>query len=578
MLRLTLLARPALLGCLLLVLAVLAIYGQTWAFDFVGWDDDKYVRDHRMVLQGLSLHTAWWALTSFDMSNWHPLTWWSYLLDVSLFGPDPAALHLENMLWHAANSVLLYLLFMRATGRPLPALLLALLFAIHPLHVESVAWIAERKDLLSAFFLLATLWQYDNYLRSRRRLHFWLSVVLGAMGMLAKPMLVTLPLLLLVYDYWPGTRLRFPRNATWRSRLRLLLQGCLQKWPFFLLAGAEAVITLLAQSRGGSMRMLSMVSPLERLANALVSYAEYVWTTLWPFQLSFMYIYRSREPWELLLALVLLAAITLYALRQRGAAMAGWLWFLLSLVPVIGLIQVGDQLRADRYMYIPMIGLGMLLCYGSERLANQRWSALPVPVRWGLPPLALALLVLAWLQTGTWRNAETLYSHALRQDPSNYIAHALLAQHHGRQERRLQTLTHADAAIRLRPQSPAAASAANAAASLLMRQKDYALAETYIETALRADADNADSYYNLGEIALRRGRYVEAIRLYQRTVELAPTYSAAYNNLGIAHRLNGDLASAVSAFERAVEFDPLNQTARRNLVADQARMRMRDIR
>lgn len=577
MIRKLITTHPALASCLLLMLAVLLIYGQTWAFDYVEWDDDKYVRDHPVVLQGLSLQTLWWGLITFDVSNWHPLTWWSYLLDVSLFGPSAAAMHLENALWHALNSMLLYLLFVRATARQLPSLLLALVFAIHPLHVESVAWIGERKDVLSTFFLLAALWQYWRYLQHQRRVHYWLSVVLAALGMMAKPMLVTLPLLLLIFDYWPGGRLLFQAGRTpaaWRSNLSLLLSRAGEKWPFFLLSGIVAVLTLLAQSRGGSMRMLSMVSPLERIINAVVSYFEYICTTLWPFQLSFMYVYRAREAWELVLALLVLAALTLYAVRRRGAVLAGWLWFLVALVPVIGLVQVGDQLRADRYMYVPMIGLAAMACFASESLARCRWSALPMPVRWGLPLWLLGLMVLAWQQTGTWRDPDSLLLHALRQNPDNHIAHTLLAQHYAKQGLREQALAHADATLRIKPQSPAAAKAANSAASLLLRQKDYALAQAYLQAALQADADNADSYYNLGEIALRGGRYAEAVLLYAHAIELAPDYSAAYNNLGISYRLSGDLPRAVAAFEKAVELDPRNETAVRNLESDRRRLQL----
>ena len=560
-------------NCLLLVLAVLAIYGQTWAFDFVDWDDDKYVRDHRMVLQGFSLQTFWWALTSFDMSNWHPLTWWSYLLDVTLFGASAAAMHIENALWHALNSVLLYLLFLRATARQLPSLLLALLFAIHPLHVESVAWIAERKDVLSTFFLLAVLWQYWSYLQQRRRRNYWLSVLLAALGLMAKPMLVTLPLLLLIFDYWPGARLPFQAGRTlavWRSNLALLLARCVEKWPFFLLAGVDALLTLLAQSHGGAMRMLSTVSPLDRVINALVSYYEYILSTLWPFDLSFMYVYRPRESWELLLALAVLGGLSLFAVRRRKAALAGWLWFLVALIPVIGLVQVGDQLRADRYMYVPMIGLLAMVIFGLDGIARLRWSTLPVLGRWGLSGLMLAVMLLAWEQTGVWRNPDTLLQQALRRDPDNHVAHTLMAQRHGRLGRREAALAHADAAIRLRPQSPAAATAANAAAAMLMRQRDYALAQSYLQAALGADADNADTYYNLGEIALRAGHYAEAIRLYLRTIELAPRHSAAYNNLGIAYRMSGDRIRAVAAFEQSVELDPGNGSALRNLANDKA--------
>lgn len=239
---------------------------------------------------------------------------------------------------------------------------------------------------------------------------------------------------------------------------------------------------------------------------------------------------------------------------------------------MIGLVQVGDQLRADRYMYVPMIGLLAQVLFGIDGIARRSWGTLPALGRWGLSGLLLALMFLAWGQAGAWRNPDSLLQQALQQDPDNHIAHTLLAQRHGKHGQREEALAHADAVLRIRPQSPAAATAANAAASLLLRQKEYVLAQAYLQAALRADVDNADTYYNLGEIALRSGRYSEAVLLYARATELAPSYSAAYNNLGIAYRLSGDLARAVAAFEKAVALDPQNGTAMRNLQFDRAKL------
>ncbi len=567
-------SNPTAASCLVLWLAVLGVYAQIWSFDFVNWDDSGYVRDNWIVLQGLNLETFWWSLSALDMANWHPVTWWSYLLDISLFGPNPSAFHVENLAWHGVNSVSLYLLLLGATRNQLPSLLSAVVFAVHPLHVESVAWIAERKDLLSAFFLFATLWQYWKYIQYKRRKNFWAGVLFAALGTMAKPTLVSLPLLLLIVDYWPGDRLVF---EGWRARegvvrnFRKLTSRCLEKWPFFLVAGVSGALTLLAQTRGGSMRMLQDLTFSERLANAVTSYFEYLVATAFPVQLSFMYLYRHREVGELIVASTVLLCVSIYAFRKRGAFLAGWAWFLVSLIPVIGLMQVGDQARADRYMYLPMIGLTTMLFFFEGAKSFQDWKSSPLIARAAIIIALFAGAALAWSQVGTWRNTETMVTNALAVDPENYVAHTVLSQLSVAQGLRKPAIYHADSALAIAPTSPAAGAAANAVAALFLQRGEYDLAKQYLEKALRAKPVSALTFYSLGEIAIHRGDYAEASELYTQAVEVDPNFAAAYNNLGIAYRMEGKFGLAVDAFQRAVELNPRNELARENLRIDRMR-------
>ena len=399
-----------------LVLAVLAVYAGAWAFDYVVYDDLAYVVNNPMVNRGLTLEGIGWAFTSSHASNWHPLTWISLMLDVSLFGVSPGASHVVNVAIHAANAVLLLALLRGTTGAPWRSAAVAGLFALHPLHVESVAWIAERKDVLSALFGLLTLGAYAAWTREPRPRRYAMALGFFALGLMAKPMLVTWPFVLLLFDHWP-----LRRTGT-VSAARLVGE----KAPFFALSAACSVMTVFAQRAGGALQDVERYPLVPRLANALVSCAEYAWKAIWPHPLAVFYPYPARVPvGKTLLAaafLVLVTALVARWARRAPYALFGWLFYLGTLVPVIGLVQVGNQRMADRYTYLPYIGLFVLVVWWlSDRFSSS------VRGRRGLAAAGIAALLasaaLAWRQARVWRDSITLNEHAVTAIPDNYPAH-----------------------------------------------------------------------------------------------------------------------------------------------------------
>ncbi|MES1180725.1 MAG: hypothetical protein ABUL66_02560, partial [Verrucomicrobiota bacterium] len=426
-------SRPRLVA-LLLALATLLVYLPVTRNGFVNFDDGDYVTGNRLVKDGLTWAGIRWAFTTFHASNWHPLTWLSHMLDCQLFGLSPGAHHCVNVLWHAANTVLLFVLLLRLTSSLWPSAFVAALFAWHPLHVESVAWVAERKDVLSTCFALLTLLAYTRYAQSttsdRRQvaggfsssffiLHssFYLALVCFALGLMAKPMLVTLPFVMLLLDYWPLKR--FSVSAFRFYRFPLLLE----KLPFFLLAAVSCVITYRAQDAGASVASLERVPLHLRLENSLVSYPAYLLKTIWPANLAVIYPLPKEIPGiaAATAAAVLIFFSTVVArARQRSPyLLVGWLWFLGTLVPVIGLVQVGSQSMADRYTYFPLIGVFIAAAFGVHALA----------VRFQFPKLAAAAagltltacVGLAENQLRHWRDSESLFAHAVAVTKNNDV-------------------------------------------------------------------------------------------------------------------------------------------------------------
>jgi tetratricopeptide (TPR) repeat protein len=416
-------------------MVTLAAFWQVRNCDFVNYDDHLYVTRNPDVQKGLSPASAWWALSTTYNSNWHPLTWLSLQLDYQLYRLNPAGYHVTNLLWHTANVLLVFWALRRMTGRLWPSAVVAAFFAVHPLHVESVAWVSERKDVLSTFFWMLTLLAYAHYVE-RPGIGRYACVFLAlALGLSAKPMLVTLPCVLLLLDYWPLQRVTREHgssaaDAKPRSPGKAWGSLMLEKTPLFLLAAGSCLVTFHAQSAGGSVRSLSDVSLPDRLANALLAYARYLASTLWPYDLSPFYP-RVELDWtdrRLAGALALLVGIsflTLWQARRRPYLLVGWLWFLGTLVPVIGLVQVGDQALADRYTYVPLIGLFIMAAWGGAELASLR------PVFRPLVALAAAAALVAcalgtWSQLAYWHDSIVLWEHTLRvTGPNAYARHGL---------------------------------------------------------------------------------------------------------------------------------------------------------
>ncbi len=510
------------------------VFGQTLRHGFVNFDDDEYVYKNPMVSRGLTLPGMVWAFNGAHAANWHPVTWLSHMLDCQIYGLAPGGHHLTNVLLHTMAAILLFLVLRRMTGCLWRSALVAAVFAVHPLRVESVAWVAERKDVLSGVFFMLTLGAYVSYAR-----HPWsparyaLVTSLFAVGLMCKPMLVTLPVVLLLLDYWPlnrwggdGAQAPVFRLGGWRMPRRLVLE----KLPWLGLTVATVVATLLAQTH--AIRPLEVISPSWRVTNSLIAAATYVGKMFWPSGLAILYPYRVNggSPGDLLLAVVILLSITGFALglrKSRPYLLVGWLWYLVMLTPVIGIIQVGMQARADRYTYLPQIGLYVLLTWAMADLAAG-WRCRRVALGGGSAILLAALIYGAHAQTAVWRTSESLWTHTLACTPRNLIAHynlgcALLDE--GRLD---EAIIQYRTALKLKPDY---AVAHNGLGSALFQKGrlDEALAE--YQTTLQLDPDIAIAQNNYGNALLQKGNLAEAIRHFQAAIDLKPDYVEALNTL-----------------------------------------------
>ena len=541
-------SRPRFIA-LLLGLTTLLVFLPVGRFNFVNFDDTDYVTENPAVKQGLSLPGVKWAFTCFYASNWHPVTWLSHMTDCSLFGLNPGAHHFVNVLLHAANVALLFLLLWRLTQNLWPSALVAALFAWHPLHVESVAWISERKDLLSTFFALLTLLCYVHYARNKDRANWWLALVFFALGLMSKPMLVTLPFVMLLLDYWP-----LGRVPTFTLQRPLLIE----KIPFFALTAVSCVITYLAQQQGKAVVSLAKVSLLYRLENAPVAVAGYILKLFWPSGLCVLYpMPETIPPWQVLSSVVLLLLISTAAWRwrrERPYFIVGWLWFLGMLVPVIGLVQVGAQAMADRYVYLPSIGFFIAAVF----LANEATARLQTPpvIRFGLAGIASCACILATEhQLPFWRNSETLFRRAIAVTENNQVAFfnlgvALDAQ--GRFKEALQIYRQAEASGYIRYQLY------NNIGNILSLTGQHEESLAAYQRAIELWPDFSRFHDAAGNELVALNRYDEALKEFARAQSLNPNDAAAYLDAGKTLFKMGRDAEGLDEFRAAVRLDPSN--------------------
>ena len=521
-----------------LAVATIAAYGSFAGFEFVNWDDNSYVTSNAHVKAGLTLESLRWVITATDAHNWHPLTWLSHMLDVELFGLDAAWHHRVNLLLHVATTLLLFLAFVRMTGAAGRSAFVAGLFALHPLHVESVAWIAERKDVLSGLCFAGTLYLYARYAEQPSRGRYAAVVAVFAAGLCAKPMLVTLPGVVLLLDLWP-------------LRRRGLHALVLEKLPLLALSAISSVITVVAQR--DAIGLASHLTLAERLGNSLVSYVRYCAGTLYPVDLSISYTHPGAWSTGVLVACaLLLAGVTIATLRllpTRPWFAVGWLWYLGMLVPVIGLVQVGEQAMADRYMYLPSIGLFVMAAWGIPPLVP-KFSGRDRVLAVG----AIAVLALCgWLtraQVQHWRNSTALWEHAHAVDPRDSLAMEMLgrlAQSQGRANEAIASLREA---VRLEPRFALAWEGLGYAYRDL---GDERLSLEAFQKSAELDPSVADTQYNLGVALLRSGLPRQALAPFGEALRLRPDFTLSLVGLGDAHAALGDRDSALVAFERALE-------------------------
>jgi len=548
------LARPAWISLGLVVLAA-AVYAPVRGHEFVSFDDQAYVRANPHVAGGLTREAVRWAFTSGYAANWHPLTWISHMIDVALFGMDAGGHHVVNVVLHVANALLLFDVLRRITGAVGRSAFVAALFAVHPLHVESVAWVAERKDVLSTLFWMLTLEAWVAWVRAPNARRYALVLLAFAAGLMSKPMLVTLPFALLLLDAWPLRRL------TDAASVRRLV---VEKIPLFVLAAASSVVTFLVQRAEGAVAGFDANPVADRFANALISYVVYARNTFRPTGLAAIYVQERPLPmWKGVAAGAALVIVTILAVRQvrkRPWFVVGWLWFLGTLVPVIGLVQVGMQSMADRYTYVPLIGLFVVIAWGAAELIDserRRGAAAALAVA-----ATLACAVLARRQVETWKDSETLWRHAVDVDPGNAAAHNYLGDHLCWLGRFDEAAAEFGEFVRISPDS---AEARNNLGYALMKAGHLNVAETELREAVRREPGFADAHENLGYTLRVQGRLAAAVVELNEAIRLRPSFAAAHRDLAGVLAEQGLYDEAVREFETALRLDPTDETARAGL-------------
>jgi len=546
-----------------LALATLVAFEQTCRNEFVALDDAAYVTQNPHVKTGITRKSLIWAFTTPHSGNWHSLTWLSHMLDCHLFRLNPFWHHLTSLLLHIANTLLLFAVFKRMTHKLWQSAFVAAAFALHPLHVESVAWIAERKDVLSGFFWILTMAAYIRY-AERPGLRRYLLVLLAlCLGLMAKPMLVTLPFVLLLLDYWPLGRLQWrtqkvdqalqqPKSGSVGSHQSSLTRLIVEKIPLFVIVAVASVITFIVQQNAGAMRLAKSLSLNIRVANALVSYLGYIVKMFYPIQLAVFYPYpKTLYPDRAMLLLVLISVFALLWIRRRPWMIVGWLWYLGSLVPVLGLVQVGHQAMADRYTYVPLIGLFIIIAWGApELLAKWRYHRIGLGISAVI--VLTAMTVCTRMQVRHWQNDITLFGHAVKVTENNFIIHHIYGDMLFRKNRFDEAIIQFSEALRINPNDY---EAHNGMGKTLLKQGKIEKAITHFAEALRLKPDDPRTIHSWGLALMAQGNLDEAI-VYFNKVLRTEDWPDVYCNLGLVYTRQGKYDLAIQNYNEALRIDP----------------------
>ena len=625
---------------LLLILTIIIVYGQVKNFDFVGYDDQEYITENSHIQDGLTIENIIWAFTTFHSTNWHPLTWLSHMLDCELYGLNPMGHHLTNLLFHMMNTILLFIVLELMTGAIWRSAFVAALFALHPLHVESVAWVSERKDVLSTFFGFLMIGAYYRYVKGPDFFDYFREYLHLSLGLMAKPMLVTLPFVLLLLDFWPLKRFHYKDNCLLQSEkvthydTKRIYRLTLEKFPLVIPVVISCVLTFFAQKSGGAVIVLEKLSMKNRIANALVSYVDYVFKMFWPNKLAVFYPHpgNTLHEWQILGAALLITCacfLAIWTARKYPYIVIGLFWYLGTLVPVIGLVQVGEQAMADRYTYIPLIGLFIIVAWGISDLFR-KWHIRKIYLS------VIAMMILSVLTARTysqiryWKNGVTLFEHAIKVTENNFKAHNNLATALGQTDLD-RAIFHYKEAVRIHPQYVTAlgnlglaffnkgnydeavsyftkavkinpkkidmrmdlanifflqgkhekaisqyreilktdSKNANAhfnLALMLSDQKKFDQAELHYKEALKINPNHETAHYNLGNIELKQGKLKEAFTHFAEAIKIKPGYVQAYNKIGLVLLKQGKPNKAKVFFSKALQLDPGFSEARNNLV------------
>ena len=553
-------SRRSVLLCVGLFVIIFFVFYRAVDGAFTNFDDNIYVTENPHVNTGFTLRNIQWAFKTFHAANWHPLTWISHMLDCQVFGLNPWGHHLINVLLHALNTALLFLLLKRMTGALGRAAACAALFGLHPLRVESVAWVAERKDVLSTFFWILSIWSYVEFSQTgswSRRVTFYLSAVtLCACGLMSKSMLVTMPFLLLLLDFWPLNRLRFP---VWPILL--------EKIPFLALSIVSSVVTFLAQKSGMAVQSLSSISLSSRLLNCVISYCRYLGKTFWPVDLAMYYPYAQQQSSIAVVSavslLLLISALTLLQSKKRAYLFVGWFWFLGTLVPVIGLVQLSLQSMADRYSYFPSIGLFIavvwLVC---DLTIRWEWRRTVLPISLVVPSILCAALT--YRQIGYWSGSEMLYQHTLAVTKDNAVVHLNLGGYLSKDHRRWdEAIAEYQQAIALNPTLVSAYNNLGNIYSQLSGREDDAI--TQFQKAVARLPNYAEAHTNLGREFLRKGDLPNAVFQFEQAIKSNPNIVEAHANYGTALLRMGDIPGAIKEYNTALQIDPTLVAVQSNL-------------
>ncbi|MEE9370392.1 MAG: tetratricopeptide repeat protein [Sedimentisphaerales bacterium] len=550
-----------------LALATFIVFEPVRKNEFINYDDDEYITENPQVISGLTRKSIVWAFTTSHANNWHPLTWLSHILDCHFFRLDPSWHHLTSLFFHIVNTLLLFYIFKRMTAAIWPGAFIALAFALHPLHVESVAWVAERKDLLCSLFWMLTIIAYIRYAERPTITKYLLVILFLFLGLMAKPMLVTLPFVLLLLDYWPLRRLKWKRQVIDQTSLeaesfnnqrgKYAWKLLAEKLPLLILVAASCVITLIVQQSAGAMKTLEKYPVNMRVSNAVVSYLGYLIKMFYPTRLALLYPLRPYnipkwQPWAFLLILIIISAAVIYSVRHRRYLLVGWLWYLGTLVPVIGVVQVGSQAMADRYTYLPSIGIFIIVAYSAAELKNKLlFRKIVLPVSAAL--VIAALMICTRLQLRHWKNNLTLYEHTLAITEKNFIilynyGHAL-----SKSKRPDEAVVQFKRALRIKPDEPDVYN--NLGAALKEMGKINQAIDNW-KKALALDPSHPDAHFNLGLVLGRQESHDQAIYHFQKALQAKPNWPEAYYELGGVYFRQGRLDLAALQCIDALRLKP----------------------
>jgi Flp pilus assembly protein TadD len=572
-----------------LVAASFIAFGRITGNNFINFDDGIYISENNYIKSGINLESIKWAFTSSHATNWHPLTWLSHMLDWQLFGANAAGHHLVNLLLHIGSAILLFLFLNKTTGSLWRSAFVAALFALHPLRVESVAWASERKDVLSMFLGLSSIYAYAYYIESSKLSRYFIALILFALSLMAKPMLVTLPFVLLLLDYWPlgrwqkalqpgllpvsndsglvkkkGKQLRVDSgkekkiSLSLMSRAKIIRSLLWEKGPFIFLSTVSSILTIWAQSKGGAVASLEKLPLIDRILNAIVSYIQYLMKIFWPVDLAVFYTYRQLLPsWQVFGAAAFILGISIaviYAIKKAPFLFVGWFWYLGTLIPVIGLMQVGNQSIADRYTYFPSIGIAIILAWGIGYLLPKGKLSKIILIPAAVIIFAV-LTFLTWQQCGYWKNSISLFTHVVQATKDNYLAHNSLGAALAAEGKNKEAIVHYREAFEINPTSALALT--NLCMNLIAEGKNEEAIAYYL-AAIQVNPDHFEAHYNLAEIFVKQNKLDQAIEHFRETVRIIPSSFSALNNLGVNLEKQLKHDEAIYYYRKAVLIEPQN--------------------